>query len=136
MLNSVTANVSDAWAAAGKRYEKACYAASDWVLDHSSIAMLVVGVALLSLGMTNLAHAQHGNPGDACGNLLQFIEGGFGALVAAATGIGAIIASAVGGFKTAWCLLGVSVGAFILRSYITLFNTHCQQGGASGGAIQ
>ena len=55
------------------------------------------------------------------GNLLAFIEGPFGALIMVAAGIGAIIAAAVGGFKVAWALFMVAVGAFILRSLVSLF---------------
>ncbi len=93
--------------------------------------MFLFGATLLLAGMTELANAQLG-PGaasarayGACSILLAYMETGFGALVAAATGIGAIVAAAVGGFKAAWSLLVVSIGAFILRAYITLFNTGC-----------
>lgn len=71
------------------------------------------------------AYAGSGTYGQACNGLLALIEGTFGALVAAAAGIAAIIASAMGGFRAAWTLLVVSVGSFILRSYITLFNGQC-----------
>lgn len=67
-----------------------------------------------------------GSPKQACSRLLGFIEGGFGALVATAAGIGVIIAAASGGFRAAWCLLVVSVGCFILRSYLTLFLPPCR----------
>ncbi len=67
-----------------------------------------------------------GSSTQACSRLLGFIEGGFGALVATAAGIGVIIAAAAGGFRTAWCLLVVSVGCFILRSYLTLFHAGCR----------
>lgn len=67
-----------------------------------------------------------GNPTQACSRNLGFIEGGFGALVASAAGIGAIISCAVGGFRSAWCLLIVSIGSFILRSYLTLFHAGCR----------
>lgn len=61
----------------------------------------------------------------ACNFLLGFIEGPFGALVTVGAGIGAIIASSVGGFKTAWTLIVVAVGAFILRAWVTLFFAAC-----------
>lgn len=61
----------------------------------------------------------------ACNNLLGFIEGPFGALITVGAGIGAIISSSVGGFKTAWTLVVVSVGAFILRAWVTLFFAAC-----------
>jgi hypothetical protein len=55
------------------------------------------------------------------GNLLRFIEGSFGALVMVASGIGAIVAAAFGAYKAAIALLFVAVGAFILRSLVSLF---------------
>lgn len=58
--------------------------------------------------------------GTICQKALSYIEGGFGALVAAIAGIGAIVASAAGGFRMAWALLVVSIGAFILREYVGL----------------
>ena len=67
-----------------------------------------------------------GNPTQACSRILGYIEGGFGALVATGAGLGAIIAAALGGFKAAWTLLVVSVGCFILRSYLTLFHAGCR----------
>jgi hypothetical protein len=89
--------------------------------------ILIIAI-LLFFGMES-AHAQSEfSPtkfNEACGRLLQMIEGPFGALITTAAGIGAIIASAVGGFRTAWALIVVSVGAFILRAYITLFFAPC-----------
>jgi hypothetical protein len=61
----------------------------------------------------------------ACNQLLQLLEGPFGALLTVGAGIGAIVSSAVGGFRTAWTLVVVAVGAFILRSYVTLFFQGC-----------
>ena len=67
----------------------------------------------------------NGNAVQACSRNVGYIEGGFGTLVASAAGIGAIISAAVGGFKTAWSLLVVSVGCFILRTFLYLFLTGC-----------
>ncbi len=61
----------------------------------------------------------------ACDRLLALIEGSFGALLTTAAGIGAIVSAAIGGFRTMWTLVVVSVGAFILRSYLTLFFAPC-----------
>ncbi len=55
------------------------------------------------------------------GNLFKFIEGAFGALLVVGAGIGAIIAATVGAYKMALGLLVTSVGAFILRAYVSLF---------------
>ncbi len=56
-----------------------------------------------------------------CGKALSYVEEGFGTLLATAAGIGAIVASAAGGFRMAWALIVVSIGSFILRNYVDLF---------------
>ncbi len=66
-----------------------------------------------------------GNSVQACSRTIGYLEGGFGTLVASSAGLGAIIAAALGGFKAAWALFVVSVGCFILRTYLTLFLTGC-----------
>jgi type IV secretory pathway VirB2 component (pilin) len=98
---------------------------------HNDTILFVLGLSLLYAGGSSLAHAGSGTYGQACNGILLLVEGTFGALITAVAGIGAIVASAVGGFKMAWSLVVVAVGAFILRSYITLFNGDC--GGAAGG---
>lgn len=92
---------------------------------HSELSLFILGLGLLYVGGSSLAYAGSGTYGEACNGILLLVEGTFGALITAAAGIGAIVASAVGGFKMAWSLIVVSVGAFILRSYITLFNGDC-----------
>ncbi len=92
---------------------------------HAELSLFAIGLTLLYSGGSELAHAGSGTYGQACNGILLLVEGTFGALITAAAGIGAIIASAVGGFKMAWSLIVVAVGAFILRSYITLFNGDC-----------
>lgn len=87
-----------------------------------------VTVAVLAMLESSSAHALHiantindTRYREACSRLLGLIEGPFGALVTTAAGIGAVISSALGGFKIAWVLIVTAVGAFILRSYTTLF---------------
>jgi hypothetical protein len=113
-----------------KGYHRICCRTVLAAEKHSSKLLFGFGVLLLFGGMSELAQAQNvagaaGGAYAACGLLLEYMETGFGALVAAAAGVGAIIAAAVGGFKAAWSLLVVSIGAFILRAYITLFNAGC-----------
>ena len=95
-------------------------------------ACVIAALAVLSLAAADPAFAQGGYDGkkfgDICEKTFGYLEGGFGALLAAIAGIGAIIASAAGGFRLAWALVVVSVGSFILREYITIFFT----GGCSG----
>lgn len=66
-----------------------------------------------------------GNAVSACARVLGYLQGGFGTLVAAGAGLGAIVAASLGGFKAAWGLFVVSVGCFILRSFLYLFLTGC-----------
>lgn len=90
-------------------------------------AVAVVALVILASSDSAIAQGQTNHPryGQACNLLLGLMEGSFGALVTVAAGVGAIIASSVGGFKMAWTLVVVAVGAFILRAYITLFFAGC-----------
>lgn len=110
-----------------KSYNKACLKSVELAGKNSNLLMFLGGAALLSFGMNELAQAQiaSARAQQACSFLLGYLETGFGALLAAGAGLGAVVASALGGFKAAWCLVVVSVGAFILRAYITLFNAGC-----------
>ena len=87
--------------------------------------MFLLGIVLLNQGLSEIAHAGSGSYAMACNGILSLVEGTFGALLTSVAGIGAIVASAMGGFKMAWSLVVVAVGSFILRSYITLFNGDC-----------
>ena len=57
----------------------------------------------------------------AVGNLLALIEGAFGALIAVVAGIIAIIAAIMGAYRAALGFIVVAVGAFVLRSLVSLF---------------
>jgi hypothetical protein len=100
---------------------KACVGMTD---IHKAMLFLLGGVIFLTAGADN-AHAGFGSFGEACNKMLLLIEGAFGALVAAAAGVAAIVAAALGGFKMAWALVVVAVGSFILRAFITIFNGVC-----------
>lgn len=128
--------------ALSRRYNEASLSACEYLLKNSNTLLGVFGVILLVGGLHELSVAQGdygagvtaagggfgvgGNPTQACSRVLGYIEGGFGALVATGAGLGAIVAAALGGFKAAWCLLVVSIGCFILRSYLTLFHAGCR----------
>lgn len=94
---------------------------------HGRTLMFVLGVALLVGGMSQVSEAQGGQGFNdtfiksAVGNLMGLIEGAFGALIMVVAGIGAIIAAAMGAYKAAMGMLVVAVGAFILRSLVSLF---------------
>ena len=89
--------------------------------------MLFFGVALLNLGLVELASAQTDFDVDEtqftaviCA-ITEFIEGAFGALIMVISGIGAIVSAAFGQYKAAIGLLVVAVGAFVLRSLVATF---------------
>ena len=83
------------------------------------------GVFLITSVLAGNAYAGAGSFGVACSKMLLLVEGAFGAMVAAVAGVAAILAAALGGFKMAWSLVVVSIGAFILRSWILLFQGSC-----------
>jgi hypothetical protein len=95
-------------------------------------ALFLAGVSLLALGLSVDATAQSGmvttNYNDvkianAVNAILTYLEGSFGALIMAASGVGAIMSAAFGQYKAALSLMVVAVGSFILRSLIgTFFN--------------
>ena len=119
----------------GAVYRHSCTIAYEFFLRFSlrsaNSALVLAGGFVLVSGFTSLAFAEGDASGmgkytTACNYLLELIEGPFGALLTAGAGIGAIVASALGGFKMAWTLVVVAVGAFILRGYLTLFFAACQ----------
>jgi hypothetical protein len=72
---------------------------------------------------------EDGRIANAVAVLFKFLEGSFGALVMAASGIGAILSAAFGQYKMALSCMVVAVGAFILRSMMnTFFNTQSIDG--------
>ncbi len=60
-----------------------------------------------------------------CSRVLTLLEGKFGAMLTAATGVGAVVSAALGSFKMAWGLVIVSVGCFIAKGYVALFFAAC-----------
>ena len=139
-MKTLTSKIAATYAAAGRK-------ASAFLHAHSTALMLVAGSGLLSPGWAGVSHAQSGGvsigvgfggggglsggfqePGyddtlvrGSVGLLFQLIEGAFGALVMVVAGLGAIIAAAMGAYRAALGMLVVAVGAFILRSLVSLF---------------
>ncbi len=96
--------------------------------------MFLSGLAILSVGLTELSVAQGRQPESpedfyydykpirgSVELLFNLIEGSFGALIMVISGIGAIIAAAFGAYRAAVSLIIVAVGAFVLRSLVSLF---------------
>lgn len=108
-----------------KELATAGYVRGMGVVDtHARTLMFVMGVGLLTGGMSELSHAQAFDDSFirfAVGNLFGLIEGAFGALIMVVAGIAAIVAAAMGAYKAAMGMLVVAVGAFILRSLVSLF---------------
>lgn len=115
-----------------------------------NVLLFLVGIGLLVFGSHELGTAQvipgEGAPSASGGGpidqtrlklavckLYQLTEGAFGALVATVAGIGAIIASTVGAFRAGYTLLFTAIGAFILRSLISLFFGSFQCGNTRNG---
>jgi hypothetical protein len=72
-----------------------------------------------------------GKFGGICNTIIEALAtDNLGSLLAALAGVGAIIASAMGGFKAAWGLVVVSVSSFILKAYIDIWFAagDCQAG--------
>lgn len=101
--------------------------------------LFAAGIVALGLGLSDELFAQLNGTGftpagqgqiedgriaAAVSVLFTFLEGSFGALIMAASGIAAIVAAAFGQYKAALSCMVCAVGAFILRSIMqTFFNT-------------
>ena len=94
--------------------------------------IFLAGISMLAISLSLDATAQGGNTStkyndakvaNAVNAIMTYLEGSFGALIMAASGIGAIMSAAFGQYKAALSLMVVAVGSFILRSLIgTFFN--------------
>lgn len=107
-----------------------------WAMPSLSLELLLVSAGMLVLltDLNYLAWAQNGPSGtwsdaqfddtlirNSVGNLFRLIEGAFGALIMVVSGIGAIVAAAMGAYRAAVGMIVVAVGSFILRALVSLF---------------
>ena len=92
--------------------------------------IFLAGISMLAISLSLDATAQNGNTftkyndakvANAVNAIMTYLEGSFGALIMAASGIGAIMSAAFGQYKAALSLMVVAVGAFILRSIMSTF---------------
>jgi len=75
------------------------------------------------------AHAYDGAKyGKLCATILTELSGDLGSLFASVAGIGAVVATAMGGMKMAWSLVIVSLGAYLLATYQELWFDKCAGG--------
>jgi hypothetical protein len=95
-------------------------------ISESVLFKLVAVMLFIALADNGSAHAYNGERFRLICHLnLNMVHGGFGALLMASAGVGAVVASAAGGFRIAWALVVVSVGAFTLREYQELWTVQC-----------
>lgn len=98
----------------------------------SRATLFLLGIGLLAFGLSDFAQAQvtatlpvvdfnEKEFNFARCRFLRLLEGSFGALLAVAAGIGSIIAASVGKYAVSYTFLVVSVGAFCMRSFVSLF---------------
>ena len=96
--------------------------------DRKSL-LLVVKINILFLVLTlsqQNAHAYEGaRYGKLCSMILQELAGDMGSMFASIAGVGAVVASAMGGMKMAWSLVIVSIGAYLLETYQELWFDQC-----------
>ena len=103
----------------------------NWLEVNQCLLLFFLGISLLLIGTSEIASAQGAAGigagydgqkfGDICRQFLESHRTGYGSLLTAISGLGAIIASAMGGFKAAWGLLVVAIGSFILNTYKDLW---------------
>ena len=118
--------IKNAYVAVGQKVSAAMVAPTE---KQARLALFVAGVAILGLGLSHDVIAA--DPGgttynderiaNAVNAIMTYLEGSFGALIMAASGIGAIMSAAFGQYKAAFSLMAVAVGSFILRSLISTF---------------
>lgn len=139
------------------KYNILCLKAVFLAKRHTDTLLAITGMGFLYFGMLDLSYAQTGFPfgggvggvggvggGPSVGNgyndtlirvavckLFQLIEGSFGGLIMVIAGISAVVSAAFGAYRAALSLIVVGVGAFILRSLVSLFfgNGFCGIGG-------
>lgn len=117
------------------QYKSACTKLAVVAHRNSTALLLLFGSFLLIGGLVDISKAQGGGPTgsfteaayddqlvrNSVGNLFKLIEGAFGALIMVVSGLGAIVAAAMGAYRAAVGMLVVAVGAFILRALVSLF---------------
>lgn len=103
---------------------------SMWMYQRFNSILCICALILLCISVYDICvtdvHAYDGQKyRTLCQRVLQTVEGKFGSLLTAAAGLGAIVSSAAGGFRMAWSLLVVAVGAFTLRTYQEIWFAPC-----------
>lgn len=99
----------------------------------AQLVLLTAGIIALGIGLSHESFATgigaiNGQAdfddtriANAVQTVMRYLEGSFGALIMAASGIAAIGSAAFGQYKAAMSCMVVAVGAFILRSMMNTF---------------
>ena len=112
------------------QYTAASFAAPSEAQVRTIIFLAGISMLAISLSLDATAQNTGGNTStkyndakvaNAVNAIMTYLEGSFGALIMAASGIGAIMSAAFGQYKAALSLMVVAVGAFILRSIMSTF---------------
>ena len=112
------------------QYTAASFAAPSEAQVRTIIFLAGISMLEISLSIDATAQGTGGNTStkyndakvaNAVNAIMTYLEGSFGALIMAASGIGAIMSAAFGQYKAALSLMVVAVGAFILRSIMSTF---------------
>lgn len=112
-----------------------------FVARHNTKLLLVAGLVFIHSGLEGLSYAASGDVknvdlkeiASAICRLYALMDKGFGALLMTVAGVGAIVASAMGGYRAATTMLVTGIGSFIMRSVVDLFfpGINCQGGVAT-----
>ncbi len=115
-----------------RNFTIAAYVKTKCFVEYQSTwLLLLIGLVILSHSFAELSLAAGGGYDGAaykevCKRAITQMEGPVGAVVAAAAGVGAIVAASLGGFRMAWTLVVVSIGSFILGEYYLIFLPSCE----------
>ena len=101
-----------------------CFCFKNFIFIRS--AQLILMLFLIILMTPGSAYTFDGSKyQEVCSRTLDLLHGGFGALLMASAGVGAVVAAAAGGFRLAWALVVVAVGAFTLKEYQEIWFEPC-----------
>lgn len=129
-IRSIISKVTEAALDVARKASVASIAPTE---KQAQLILFTAGVIALGAGLSHevFAYSQGAVGGrtgyddsriaNAVSTIFAYLEGSFGALIMAASGIGAIMSAAFGNYKMALSCMVVAVGAFILRSMMNTF---------------
>ncbi len=134
-IRSIVSNVRETSINLARRAAVASVAPTE---KQAQLILFTAGIIALGVGLSHESFATTGFSGatsyedqriaNAVSTIMQYLEGAFGALIMAGSGLIAICSAAFGQYKAALSCMIVAVGAFILRSVMyTFFNVQTIQ---------